>query len=251
MTDAVADLLETRGLSISDFTPEDRDFLQSLANAGGTADTQTLGETAGLKRKQIHYRYDKLEERGMIDVDRAGDHNGTGTNSAELTEYGHRLVDAGLFAAITEPNTNIESLQQQIDSLKGRVEHLEESRRHRRNHRDDRLDELAERIDRLEENVAVDEFDALTPRSTEPGTQDPPAASRYEARARRPYCTNDRSGTRDTNRHSAPCTDQRTGYRTFRGVVGHGRRFARGTDRTPGVTDRSAAGRVTPAYYII
>ena len=162
MTDPLKTLLDERDLSVSDFTAGDRDFLHAVANADGPADTATLRETSGLKRKQIHYRYDKLEERGLIDVDRAGTHDGSGTNAAELTEYGRRLVDAGLFAAIDEPNRNLESLQQQVDSLKGRVEHLEESRRAWRNHRDDRLDELEERIERLEENVAVDSIDALT-----------------------------------------------------------------------------------------
>lgn len=163
MTDELTPILEENDLSVSDFTAGDRDFLKAVANTDGSADTTTLRETSGLERKQVHYRYDKLEEIGVIDVQRVGvGHDGSTSNTAELSEYGRRLVDAGLCGEIDDPNRNLESLKQQVDSLKGRVEHLERSRRRRRNHRDDRLDELAERIDRLEENVAVDEIGAFT-----------------------------------------------------------------------------------------
>lgn len=155
-------VLGEQGLSVADFTGDDRDFLKAVANADGTADTSTLRETSGLERKQIHYRYDKLEELGVIDVDRAGEgHDGTASNTAELSAYGRRLVDAGLCGEIDDPNRNLESLREQIHSLQGRVEHLEQSRRDRRNQRDDRLDELEERIERLETNVATG-VDALT-----------------------------------------------------------------------------------------
>jgi len=156
-------LLEYLGCTVNDFTALDRDFLTTLHRLEGEATTSALRQHSGLERQQIHYRFDKLEDSGLINVSRVGDnHDGRKTNVARLTWAGEIVLESGAFDDLSDPSKNLEALRREIDGIKGRFENVENELRERRNTRDERLDELEERVSRLEAFNATDNIDAFT-----------------------------------------------------------------------------------------
>lgn len=121
MSDHAPSLAEL-DIEVSSLKPPDRDFLRALAENDGEADTSTLRSDSGLKRQQVHHRYDSLAERGLIEVERVGtDHDGRRSNVARLTDLGKRAIEAGLIDSVEDPNANIEDLNRRLDALNQRL----------------------------------------------------------------------------------------------------------------------------------
>lgn len=161
MTDELLALLDAHDLELADFTAADRDFLRALVEEEEA--TTSAIRSYGLKRKQIHYRYDSLADDGLIEVDKVGleNHDGRKQNAATLTDLGEQLVDAGLVEEVTDPNTNLEEMNRRIDravdSLTGEVnaavKDLNQDYRqthHRVSNFEARLDKIENRLGRIE-----------------------------------------------------------------------------------------------------
>lgn len=95
---------------------EARDLLQVAAE--GDAYTARIRRETGLSRQAIMRRVSHLEERGIvvseIDTPAAG---GQPQRHVHLTEFGQRLVEAGLLDKITDTNSNVRGLHQRLDEL--------------------------------------------------------------------------------------------------------------------------------------
>jgi DNA-binding MarR family transcriptional regulator len=146
------DATPTLDVDVTRYSGKDRDFLAVLDEHDGAAGTSTLREESGLTRQQIHYRFDSLAERRLIEVDRAGHNPDYGEeNVARLTDRGRELLDAGLLDNIQAPNENLEALGRRMDKLRTDLnqQKWELKRKHRRRVRSTASDLRDEREERL------------------------------------------------------------------------------------------------------
>lgn len=111
-----------------------RDMLYSIENNGGSANTTEIRRETGLKNSAVRYRYDKLEERGLISthIDESATPEGVaGVNVAELTEEGYEAISKGITAEPAQERAEVEPSDNysEIKELRDRVHSLEQDLR--------------------------------------------------------------------------------------------------------------------------
>lgn len=109
--------------------PEARSFLNVVHESDGRASTREIRTSTELDGPQIHYRFGKLQEMGLIDIEK--DESLTTNNEkmkiAVLTEQGQEEIDKGLLVetkqeAAAEPDlaeiaAEVAELQEQLSEL--------------------------------------------------------------------------------------------------------------------------------------
>lgn len=117
-------------VDLTEFTEEDKAFLGAVdkhSNLGLdelATTTDVRGET-DLTRSQIHYRIDKFEERGLLNVERPDRQNGNAPKEFRLTHRGKESLDRGVFDDAVDPANTIAALADQVKTLRARVEAVE------------------------------------------------------------------------------------------------------------------------------
>jgi len=101
-------------VTVSDLDAKALEVLEAIYESGGEADTSEIKEYTGIQKNGIiHYRYEKLEDAGLIET-RTGEPDGSKVppTVAELTEAAQEKIDGGLFgeeeATIVERMDRIE-----------------------------------------------------------------------------------------------------------------------------------------------
>jgi DNA-binding MarR family transcriptional regulator len=101
---------------------ECRDILNAIYQFGGEANTTQIKENAAVDRQEVNYRYDKLEDRGLIETFKDfPDGGGPETKFAKLTDAGRSAINGGLLEAITDTNTNLRQLRREVSELSENV----------------------------------------------------------------------------------------------------------------------------------
>ena len=133
--------------------PQSRDVLHAIERNDGTANTTEIRRETGLSNSSVRYRYDKLEDLGLIET--SYDPNATPAGvapliTAKLTETARQAIQEGLTVesanerADVEPSDNYElirKLEQEVAQL-----------RHLTNLLDNTKDDIIEAIGELGEN---------------------------------------------------------------------------------------------------
>jgi methyl-accepting chemotaxis protein len=145
-------------VTVSELDAKALEVLEAVYENGGEADTSEIKEYTGIKKNGIvHYRYEKLEEAGLIET-RTGEPDGTKMppTVAELTEKARKEINGGLFGE--EGATVVERMDRLERQYRQSVEALREVQRDFERWRfDPETDEeigaweIAERIEDLEE----------------------------------------------------------------------------------------------------
>jgi chromosome segregation ATPase len=161
--------------TVSDLDAKALEVLEAVYECGGEADTSEIKEYTGIQKNGIiHYRYEKLEEAGLIET-RTGEMEGTKMPAtvAEVTEEAREQIEGGLFAE--EEGTVVE----RMDRLERQQEHvLEEVKGMQREFKNWRFDpetdeeimawELADRIEELDDLAEdIEDAEALVERLDE------------------------------------------------------------------------------------
>ena len=119
------------GFDLPNFGEKEALMLRAIAAKGGEADTVALKEMTDLNAQQIAYRYDKLEEYGLVDTGHRVDEDTPGrpTRYARLTEKGRRTVETGRLERISDGGTDtevaVEELRSEVSELKRRLDETE------------------------------------------------------------------------------------------------------------------------------
>lgn len=126
--------------------PKSEAFLRVLAEKGGCATTRDIRRRTGMSQAKRNYRFEKLDDLGLIKVDRK-DSNYSGSNPpkrAELTDEGRAVLSSGLSDEAKDWLVECE-VTRRIDDLENRVDMLE----HSTAQNDDRLSELENWTDKF------------------------------------------------------------------------------------------------------
>jgi rubrerythrin len=129
------------GFDLPNFREKEALMLRAIASRDGEADTVALKEMTGLNAQQIAYRYDKLEDYGLVETGHRVDEDTPGrpTRYASLTEKGQRAVESGRLERISDGGTDTEVA---VDELRSEVSELER-----------RLDETESGLKRVTERL--------------------------------------------------------------------------------------------------
>mgnify|MGYP006280512337 FL=1 len=130
------------------------DVYEAIYEHGGEAVTTEIKGWTGIEKNAIvHYRLDKLEDEGIIEIgvgEAAGDR--TPPKKAELTEKGRELAENGLFDE--EEPTIVERMdrcERRMKAVEGEFQDLsDEFRSWRYDEEEDREVEIRDLLDRLE-----------------------------------------------------------------------------------------------------
>lgn len=110
-----------------------REFLRVVDECGGRASTQEIRERTELNKREIHYRYDKLDELGLITVER----DETLTSEfvpamkiAVLTDEARKRIQEGLLNPIEDGGVNgdvsVDELEERVSELEDGVRNVDE-----------------------------------------------------------------------------------------------------------------------------
>jgi rubrerythrin len=119
------------GLDLPNFGEKEALMLRAIAAKDGEADTVALKEMTDLNAQQIAYRYDKLEDYGLVDTGHRVDEDTPGrpTRYASLTEKGQRAVESGRLERISDGGTDtevaVEELRSEVSELKRKLNETE------------------------------------------------------------------------------------------------------------------------------
>lgn len=144
-------------VTVSELDAKALEVLEAVYENGGEADTSEIKEYTGIKKNGIvHYRYEKLEDAGLIET-RTGEPDGTKMppTVAVITEKAEKEINGGLFGE--EGATVVERMDRLERQYRQAVEALREVQRDFERWRfDPETDEeigaweIAERIEELE-----------------------------------------------------------------------------------------------------
>jgi len=108
---------------LNDLDGECRDILRAIHENGGEATTPILRDNAAVKRQQLHYRYRKLEDLGLIETFKdVPDGAAQEVKHARLTPQGKKDIEAGLLEDITDANASLRQLRREMDDLRDQLE---------------------------------------------------------------------------------------------------------------------------------
>lgn len=136
------------------------DVYEAIYEHGGEATTTEIKEWTGIEKNAIvHYRMDKLEDQGLIEIG-VGEASGNRTppKLASLTETGQKLADDRLFDE-AEPTIieRMDRVERRMKAVEGEFHSLQdEFRQWRYDEEEDREVDIRDILDRLEK------FEALT-----------------------------------------------------------------------------------------
>jgi DNA-binding MarR family transcriptional regulator len=161
VTDTDYDNLDAKGLEV----------LEAIYETGGEANTSEIKEYTGIEKNAIiHYRYDRLEDAGLITT-RTGEATGARVppKVAVLTDEGKEQIAAGLFDS--EDSTIVERmdrLERQFGAVVDQFRNVEqEVRQFRYDGETDEEVTAVELIDRIEElselSEEIEEFTRFVP----------------------------------------------------------------------------------------
>lgn len=141
--------------SVDDLDAKAFDVLEAVYESGGEANTSEIKEYTGIEKNAIiHYRYDRLEDAGLITT-RTGEATGARVppKVAVLTDEGKEQIAAGLFDS--EDSTIVERmdrLERQFGAVVDQFRNVEqEVRQFRYDGETDEEVTAAELVDRIEE----------------------------------------------------------------------------------------------------
>ncbi|TKX50101.1 hypothetical protein EXE49_07990 [Halorubrum sp. ASP121] len=115
-------------------SPESREksraFVQAVYDNGGRADTKIVRQATGLTRGELKYRYEMLEDRGLIRVEYDFDIAATGESPVKvaiLTELAEREIRKGLLqGGQYQPESDL-SLDEVAESLQETQEFISDN----------------------------------------------------------------------------------------------------------------------------
>ena len=137
------------------------DVYEAIYEHGGEATTTEIKEWTGIETNAIvHYRMDKLEDQGLIEIG-VGEASGNRTppKLATLTETGQHLADQRLFDE-AEPTIieRMERVERRMRAVEGEFHDLsDEFRQWRYDEEEDREVNIRDILDRLEKFEALSE----------------------------------------------------------------------------------------------
>jgi DNA-binding MarR family transcriptional regulator len=111
---------------ITEVTNADKEFFEAVAGVSGAATTSDLRGATDLTRSQIHYRMEKFEKQGYLNVERPEDADGNTPKTVELTWQGKQVIDTGALDKKTDTNATLAELVDQIKTLQARLEAVEQ-----------------------------------------------------------------------------------------------------------------------------
>jgi DNA-binding Lrp family transcriptional regulator len=102
----------------------DLEFLRAVSSRGVEATTSDIRVETGFSRGKTRYRFDKLENLGLISISYADESSGAGAapRVAELTDTGTQLVRR---RGIEKPDREDGTLAERIEALEERLERVE------------------------------------------------------------------------------------------------------------------------------
>lgn len=156
-----------------------QDFLKSLLENGGDADTSTIRSETGMSRGQVNHRFRKLEDLGWIEINREQTGRGERTppKVGVLTEKGKQAIrsgDAGGKILGQEPSDDddsdsievtretvqeiydeIDAVKNQLNAVVERVGSEDDEEETEKSVDDDRFEELEREVERLRDTVEM------------------------------------------------------------------------------------------------
>lgn len=144
-----------RMVSVQDLDELALEVLEAVYETGGEATTSEVKRYTGIdKNARIHYRFDKLEDAGLIEVGQGeAEGNRLPPKKAVLTDEAERQVEGGLFGDEEEPTIaeRMNRLERRFEVLMDEFEEVrDEFRRWRYNEEEDREVDITELLDKME-----------------------------------------------------------------------------------------------------
>ncbi|WP_137284190.1 hypothetical protein [Halorussus salinisoli] len=102
---------------------DDLEFLRAVARHGGTATKTEIRAETGFRTGKTDYRFDKLTDLGLIDIDYADESDGSGAapKVAEMTSEGEQVVRR----RGDGPDDDDETLRESVERLHERLDRAE------------------------------------------------------------------------------------------------------------------------------
>jgi len=100
------------------------EFLQVVDENGGKASTREIREESELSKNQIHYRYDKLERLGYVEIERVdAPDRWTEMKQAKLTDKARQAIAEGLLVQkkAESDDVSVAELEDRIDEIEKAV----------------------------------------------------------------------------------------------------------------------------------
>lgn len=162
-------------MSVKELDRKSELVFEAIYELGGEADTSEIKDYTGIDSNGVvSYRYDKLEDAGLIETRKVDTGETLPITIAELTEKGEDNVGAvvengeptlaermaDLREVVTETHSKVERFEGRLDHVEGRFESAEEVEGVVRGAREavasvdqltERVDALADRVERVEE----------------------------------------------------------------------------------------------------
>lgn len=162
-------------MSVKELDRKSELVFEAIYELGGEADTSEIKDYTGIDSNGVvSYRYDKLEDAGLIETRKVDTGETLPITIAELTEKGEDNVGAvvengestlaervaDLREVVTETHSKVERFEGRLDHVEGRFESAEEVEEVVREAREavasvdqltERVDALADRVERVEE----------------------------------------------------------------------------------------------------
>lgn len=126
------------------------EVLKAIQQNGGKANTSEIRARTGHKNNIIHYRYDKLEDLGLIETEAGQDDTSSGLppTIARLTDKGEEELAEGLLSGTELPPDTIDELTGRLDRLESRLDTRDDA-----SQTADPLQELEHRVQVLEDKM--------------------------------------------------------------------------------------------------
>jgi len=108
------------------------DFLRVVDEYGGRASTSEIRDETGMSNSAVNYRYNKLADRGLIEIKRDDGATPDGvapSKIAVLTSEANEEIDKGLLVEAyreVETETTIESLAEDVDEVYEKIDIIRE-----------------------------------------------------------------------------------------------------------------------------
>lgn len=130
-------------MSRSELDRKAKEVLEAVWANDGKASTTDVKEYTGIEKNQIvHYRYQKLEDKGLIETEKVERDGTLPVTVATLTEKGHQNVEAVI-------ETDKPPLTEQLDELREAFGQLQEEVYGEVG----QVDELTDKMDRVEARI--------------------------------------------------------------------------------------------------
>ena len=115
-------------------SPESREksraFVQAVYDNDGRADTSTIRRTTGLTRGELKYRYEMLEDQGLIRIEYDSEMSAAGESAVKvaiLTELAEQEIQRGLLqGGQYQPETDL-TVEQVAESLQETQEFISDN----------------------------------------------------------------------------------------------------------------------------